>query len=767
MAPNTGATRGRRAGSRLQQACRALFVYTALLAPAAVGAQGVEDIACLRGAHEIRRVQIEGARDPDDVEVSLALATQSSSWFRRFVRLPIGAKHCVDSTELVRDRLRVHALHVQHGLFSAKTTISVLPVGAQWADIVFRIVEGPQTKLDSVHVAGLDSVPAIRDLASHLFGKLRGDDYNEPRILGAVDSVQLMLREGGRVRAIAPRLRLIRDTVRLRAWVEAIYAPGVPITVGAIDVKIRTHDGAGTPRVAEAAVRRRVSVEQGKPLRPSDILRSQRELFELDAYQLVRVDTSVMGTDSMRVTVNLTEAQTRSFRLGGGWGTLDCFRTQAKWIDRSPFGLAQRLEINARLSKIGHASPLAFAPNLCAPDVQNDAFSDELNYFLSATLNFTDLFGRKLSPALTFYSERRSEPSAYRRETPIGARLSFSAPLRPSITGSLSAQYEYGRTIADEAVSCLIFNACTVDEFARRQNNGSLGVIGLGATWDLTGGQVFQIAGLRARIESRTAFANLTGSADLFDRFLGEISYFRPITSSVTLAARIQIGGITKFVTTSGTSVPLQERFFAGGLSSVRGFAQNTLGDVVYLMNSATDTVARDPVAGTVTLVARPDTNSVKRTSPIGGEAMFVGNLELRLRDPRRLGPFQLAMFVDAGQVRRSADQVFQFSDLQYTPGIGARMETAFGLFRLDIGYNWYEARRGPAFLAIQPVVGSGLVPQGRLLCVSVGTLDQLKVATSEVIRPAGSICPATFAPAGGDSPFAKLVFHFGIGHAF
>lgn len=735
-------------------------MFALLATPAVASAQAVEDIACLRGAHEIRRVQIEGAHDPDDVEISLALATQSSSWFRRFVRLPIGAKHCVDSTELARDRLRLHALHLQHGLFSAKSTITVAPVGAQWADIYFRIEEGPQTKLDSVHVEGLDSVPAIRDLAARLIGKLRGDDYNETRILAAVDSVQYMLREGGRVRSAPPALRLIRDSVRLRAWVEAIYAPGHPYTVGAIDVHIRARDSAGTPRIAEAAVRRRVSVEQGKPLRPSDILRSQRELFELDAYQTVRVDTTIMGTDSMRVTVNLIEAQTRSFRLGGGWGTLDCFRTQAKWIDRSPFGIGQRLELNARLSKIGSGSR-----SLC-PAVSDDPFSQELNYFGSATLNFTDLFGRKLSPALTLYTEVRSELSAYRRETPIGARLSFVAPIQPTITGNLSATYEYGRTIADEAVSCVVFNACTGDEFARRQNNGSLGVLGLGAVWDLTGGGVFQVAGLRARIESRTGFANLAGSADVFDRLLAEVSYYRPITPSVTLAARVQVGAISKFVTTSGTSVPLQERFFAGGLSSVRGFNQNQLGDVVYLMRQATDTVARDPVAGTVTIVVKPDSNAVQRVSPVGGEAMLVGNLELRLRDPGRLGPFQLALFVDAGQVRRSADQVFQLSDVVYTPGIGVRMETAFGLFRLDIGYNPGEKPPGPAFVAVG-LPGQGAVGQGRLLCVSPGTPDQYKVATREVIRPAGAVCPASYHPPAFQGPLERLVFHFGIGHAF
>ena len=753
-----------------------LLIVGLVLAPAVLGAQG-EELACERGAPEVRRLFVEGATDPSATEVQRALATSPSSWLRRVLSIPLGAKHCLDSAELSRDRLRLKALQAQHGRFEARSEIEVRRTGDRTVDIVFRVVEGARARLDSVHFSGLDSVPRVKLLATRLFRDLSSDDFSEPEILVAVDSVQSQLRETGYVRAPQAAIRLVRDSARARAWVDVVYAPGRRVVVGAVDVVIRANTDKSRPRVSEQAVRRRLSVSAGETARPSLLLRSQRELFELDAYQLVRLDTTSMarGTDAdtMRVTVTLVESLTRSLRVGAGWATLDCFRTQARYIDRSVLGTARRLELDVRLSKIGRGEPLGFAPSLCADAVRSDPFSDRLNYFVGATTDLTDLFGRKVTPQVTLYSESRSESFAYRRDTPIGARMSIAAPLTPTLTGTTAVQYEFSRTAADEAVACLIFNACTADEVIRRQQGGSLATFTLGVQWDVTTNRIDPLIGLRARIESRLGIASLAGTSGAFDRLLGDVTLFRPLSPSVTLAARIQLGAIAKLSSSGGTTVnavPLQERFFAGGQSSIRGFPQNLLGDVVYIVNTI-DTVARDVVGGTATLAAangirNPSSKeSIRRVSPVGGEAMLVTNLELRLH-ARSLGAFQLAAFVDAGQLRRDPEELFRFSDVKVTPGFGVRLATQFGLFRLDVGYNPYPSTGGPAYFA---TTNGGRAPTGLLLCVSPGSTEQVVTTgagTGNVIR-SSSDCPSSYRPGENTSVLSRLTFHFGIGQAF
>ena len=755
---------------RVPRACRSLLlVAAALCAPLAARAQG-GDLACERGAPEVRRLHVTGARDPSPQEIVLALATTPSSWFRRVLKISLGARHCLDSIELSRDRQRLRALHAQHGLFEARTTIEVQRTGARTVDIVFHVEEGVRARLDSVRFAGLDSVPRIKALAQRLFAAQAGQEFSEFDILLAVDSAQSQLREAGFVRALPVTTRLIRDSARARAWVDVGYAPGRRVVVGAVDIAIKPDADKHAPRVSETAVRRRLSVGAGELARPSMLLRSQRELFELDAYQLVRLDTAAMGigaeADTLRVTVNLVESSTRSLRLGAGWATLDCLRTQARYVDRSLLGTARRLEVDVRLSKIGRGAPLGFAPGLCADVVAQDPFSGRLNYYVGATTYLTDLFGRKVTPQLTLYSESRSEAFAYRRDTPIGARLSIAAPLRPTVTGTAALQYEFGRTDADEAVVCLIFNACTADEAARRQKGGSLATLSVGALWDVTTSRIDPLLGLRVRLESRLGVADLAGVSGAFNRVLGDVTIFRPLSPNVTLAARIQLGAIAKLSSTGGTAanaVPLQERFFAGGQNSVRGYNQNLLGDVVYVVGAA-DTVARDPIAGTATLTAAP-AQGIRRVSPVGGEALLVTNLELRVR-ARSLGAFQLAAFVDAGQLRLNSEELFRLSDVKVTPGLGVRLSTQFGLFRLDVGYNPYGSPGGPAFLATTTTAGAST---GKLLCVSPGTKDQVVTSgpnAGTVVRGAGD-CPASFLPLGSSNTLTRLTFHFGIGQAF
>lgn len=759
---------GERGGSRRRSLplLVPLTLAAALFAPRPLRAQG-EDLACERGSREVRRVLVEGATRPSPSEVTRALATSPSGWFRRVLSIPIGARHCLDSTEIARDRLRVRALHAQQGLFEARTDVAIRPVGSKGVDVIFVVTEGLRARLDSVRFSGLDAVPAARLTAQRLFAVLANEEFNEPKILVAVDSVQSQLRELGYVRARLPGTRLVRDSARGRAWVDVDYAPGRPMVVGAVDLSIRPSGDEREPRVLPSAVRRRLSVAVGEPPRPSLLLRSQRELFELDAYQLVRLDTTPMGRgpllDTMRITVQLVESSTRSLRVGVGWATLDCFRTQGRWVDRSVLGTARRLEVDVRLSKIGRGDPLGFARELCADVVQADPFSDRLNYFVGVTTYLTDLFGRKVTPQVTLYSESRSEAFAYRRDTPIGARLSIAAPITPTLAGTAALQYEFGRTDADEAVACLIFNACTADEADRRQKGGSLATFTFGALWDITTNRMDPLIGVRARVESRTGIADLAGASGMFDRITGEVALFRPMGSHLTLAARLQLGVIAKLASSGGTTanaVPLQERFFLGGQNSVRGYGQNQLGDLVYVLRGASDTVRRSATGDTVVLNARA-AEGIRRVSPVGGNAMLVSNIEVRVR-ARSLGAFQFAAFVDAGQVRRDPEELFRLSDIKVTPGLGVRLSTQFGMFRLDVGYNPYGSPGGPAFLATTTAAG---VSAGKLLCVSPGTTDQLVLASGAVIR--GPTCPSSFTPLESSNPLSRLVFHFGIGQAF
>jgi outer membrane protein insertion porin family/translocation and assembly module TamA len=120
--------------------------------------------------------------------------------------------------------------------------------------------------------------------------------------------------------------------------------------------------------------------------------------------------------------------------------------------------------------------------------------------------------------------------------------------------------------------------------------------------------------------------------------------------------------------------VPTEERLFAGGSTTVRGFPENQLGPLVRVQNSD----------GSI------------QTSATGGTFMAVSNVEARF--PMRVFGVLLfgATFVDAGMVTERRD--ISLGQLRITPGVGLRMPSMLGPIRLDIGFNPYASQTGPLY---------------------------------------------------------------------
>ena len=100
--------------------------------------------------------------------------------------------------------------------------------------------------------------------------------------------------------------------------------------------------------------------------------------------------------------------------------------------------------------------------------------------------------------------------------------------------------------------------------------------------------------------------------------------------------------------------IPLNERFYAGGPTSVRGFGYQMLGP--------TD----------------PDGD------PLGGRFKIVGNIELRRTLFKIIGG---ALFVDVGNVWSRTD-AFRLDDIRMAVGAGLRASSPLGIIRLDYGLN-------------------------------------------------------------------------------
>jgi outer membrane protein insertion porin family/translocation and assembly module TamA len=191
---------------------------------------------------------------------------------------------------------------------------------------------------------------------------------------------------------------------------------------------------------------------------------------------------------------------------------------------------------------------------------------------------------------------------------------------------------------------------------------------------------------------------------------------------------------------------------YGGGPNSVRGYRQNELGPLVYLVDGArVDSI----LPGGDTVFVADDTIGVIRTSPTGGNAQAIANVELRIRPPFLRQLLQFALFVDGGQVYNRRAETVRLDQFRWTPGIGLRVASPVGPIRFDLAYNRYAQQRGPAYTIVRDELTGN---PSRLRCVSPG---------NTLPNGFGEGCPATFTPRQDDSFFQKLTFHFSIGQAF
>jgi outer membrane protein assembly factor BamA len=413
--------------------------------------------------------------------------------------------------------------------------------------------------------------------------------------------------------------------------------------------------------------------------------------------------------------------------------------------------------------------------------VRKDLYSDTLNYYLGATLRQSSLFGVRAVPSVTVYSELRSEYTVFRRYTPIGAILSLNQQVRRTLNATYAYQLEYGRTSAEPAIFCGVIGVCDVNEqnFLRRSQRLATASVTLGR--DRRNDPFYPTSGSSMSLELRNASQIIGSDPDLqFNKVVADASWYTALPGNSVFAARLRAGFVfgqrISLGATETVFIPQQERLYAGGANSVRGFRQNELGPVVYLPDTL---VCISPVGACV----RPETAldtvyfsskraTTPRTLPVGGNSVVVANVELRMPSPYIPNRLQVAFFADAGQVwTRGGTGVEQsFGSLKVTPGVGVRLASPVGPIRLDIGYNPYPRQAGAAYLDA-PVRADGVAA---LYCVSPGNgfpvtgwRPKLEKDDPSPVQanPSGN-CPSTYVPTQGGF-FRRLSFNASIGQAF
>lgn len=748
----------------------------AIVACAALAVPGAPALAqnapCGEDGVEVVSLAFAGNAAFADATLASGIATTASSWARRHLRM-FGTRRCLDRQDFALDAVRLRLFYRNHGYVAATVDTAVTPAGRDRVAVLFTIREGAPMLVSELILDGIDGLADREALVRGLPISL-GGPFDKYAIEESRDSLGRRLRNSGYPDA---EVFVGYDThvAEHSATVRLAVNPGTRVRLGPINVVVTPREGVKRG-LNDGPVLRVAGIGDGDLYSEVRLERAKRALYQTEAYDQVAVrmdSSSVPATgDSARlgITLDLVEGYMRVARAAAGYGTPDCFRATSDFTQYNFLGGAARLDVHARVSKIGISEPVTGAAALC-PQAKADPYSRDLNYFVGASATRSVVLSG-FAPSVSLYSERRSEYRSFLRTTPIGSSLNLTRSIGRS-SRAFGYSVEFGRTEAQPALLCAVFNACQEDDRASFQREQRLAVASVAYSRETTDNPIDPARGGSVRAEFRTAGA-FTGSdpALRFNKMLFDGAVFRGMGDGIVLAARLRVGAVVGSNFSFGNDavfVPPHERLFAGGPTTVRGFSQNELGPAVYIA-AAFDTVRASGTIGgnpanpsdTVFLRARSDAPG-ERIVPTGGNALVVANFEARIRSAVLPDVIQWTAFADVGEVwnRGSPGDNLGFSGLRWTPGAGVRIRTLIGFIRLDLAYNPYQRPAGAAYFDTPVIVG------GALLCVSPGnTLRVTEDADRKLSQTAGR-CPATFVPIRGSGFLRRLTPSISIGQAF
>jgi outer membrane protein assembly factor BamA len=550
------------------------------------------------------------------------------------------------------------------GFRLVKVQSNVSPeIGEQAALVVLlTVTEGPQTRIDSVDFEG----NAAMDQAA-LRSEIRsrpGTAYYEPAVNADRDAVLVTyLNRGYQLANVDVRATFTPDSrgVALRV----VIAEGPQIRVDHVLV-------VGNVRTKSATIEREIGLRRGMPLSLQQLAQGQGRLNALGLFRRVQVTELQHGSETERdVLVMVEEAPPNTIGYGAGLEGARRLKTDlatGRAVERLDFAPRGFVEYGRRNLWGKNRSINLFARAAIRTSDQVNAGSAESpledttagfrEYRLLGTFREPKLFGTAVDLAFTAVTEQAIRSSFdFRR-----GQVILEASHRFGRTVSGAARYAIGRTrlfnerIAEEDLLNIdrvyrpgVRLSSISTSFARNTRDDAA---------DPTRGTLLLLDGTLAarRLGSEVGF--LKGTMQ------GFTYHSLPSLRGSVLAFGARVGLASGFaqITPEGQKLqdlPASERFFAGGDTTVRGFAQDRLGSAEVL-----------------------DRNGVSN----GGNALVVLNAELRIPLLQRLG-LGGAAFADVGNVFARVNDL-DLGKLRTGLGVGIRWRSPVGPLRVDFGWK-------------------------------------------------------------------------------
>jgi len=257
-------------------------------------------------------------------------------------------KNYLDHKELERDVLRVRVFYWKRGYREAEVDTAVVARGRNQVGVTFLIKEGPPTIVSEVIISQPTPLLSQREIEKHVvLGK------NGPLNLIRLDSSRIFLQSTLFDKGYADAevdTSVVIDTASRTAVVKLTLNPKYKTTVEDIVV-------TGNDDVSERTIRKSLTFHVGDIFRRSEMLRSQRALYESNLFRRAAIEPrppiDIATPDSAKVVVvTVQEAPPREARLSAGFNTIDFFQVEGRYTHYNFMGGARRLDVQGAVGNL-------------------------------------------------------------------------------------------------------------------------------------------------------------------------------------------------------------------------------------------------------------------------------------------------------------------------------------------------------------------------------------------------------------------------------
>jgi len=549
----------------------------------------------------IKKITFKGNHKIKSSQLKKAMMTKQRSLFS----LLTGAG-TLDEDILKNDLQLLNAYYHDYGYLEVKVSEPKIDLhDPKRIRIEIEIMEGPLYHLGSIDFKG-DVLTTKEDLFKTIKTK-RNDAYSNSAIRRDVNAITEKFANQGYANVeVSPESSV--DAKNL--LVNVIFDVEKKKRVSFEKIQV-----VGNTKTRDKVIRRELQVGEGELYSAAQLNESRDRLKRTGYFKEVDFTTSRGSTDEkMNLDVKVEEAPSSALSFGAGYSSIDKLVGTASISDRNLFGL-------------GYSGALRFSLGFVTQDFR---------------LSLTDPYflGYRVSAGTDLYHEARDWDTYSDKIT--GGDIRFGKDLTKKIRMDWVYRLENVNVynVSDAA-------SIYVKDQAGKKTTSALGV---SLTTDSRDDYYSPSRGARHSFTIENA-GGFLGGDNYFVRVKGETSWFFPMPLDTVLNLRGKVGMMKPY---GGRQIPIYEKFFVGGLYTIRGFEYGIAGP-------------RD-----------------QNNEALGSEKMAVFNSELIFPLSREMG-LRGAVFWDIG---KGFDNFSELTPLKTGVGVGIRWHSPFGPIHIDIGFN-------------------------------------------------------------------------------